>query len=277
VSQRHHDPAGACHGADGLAGCVGVWLPLCCGRGVPAPWGAPLADTPQPRPAALAGRPPARGAWRWTWRWAAATRRAASWRWLLLLLLLPLLLCSELLGAPVLPQGQPAAATCAVACWLPQVGATETTDPRLQTIPKCLGGPALERYPCAAATHQIFGPESSGKTTLALHAIAEVQQRGGVACLIDVEHAFDPGYAQVTRAQRPALPPPPPLPPPPSSAAPAGALLLAPCCCCSCRLAPRCCSGCIPRLEAPVHGFLCPAAAQHCTCSSSILSAGSSS
>jgi recombination protein RecA len=43
---------------------------------------------------------------------------------------------------------------------------------------------------------QIYGPESSGKTTLALHAIAEVQQRGGAACLVDVEHAFDPHYAQ---------------------------------------------------------------------------------
>ena len=45
--------------------------------------------------------------------------------------------------------------------------------------------------------HRIFGPESSGKTTLALHAIAEVQKRGGAACFIDAEHAFDKAYAQV--------------------------------------------------------------------------------
>lgn len=44
---------------------------------------------------------------------------------------------------------------------------------------------------------QIFGPESSGKTTLALHAIAEVQKLGGVACFIDAEHAFDAAYAVV--------------------------------------------------------------------------------
>ncbi|CAD7698963.1 unnamed protein product [Ostreobium quekettii] len=41
---------------------------------------------------------------------------------------------------------------------------------------------------------EIFGPESSGKTTLALHAIAEVQKRGGIACLVDAEHAFDHVY-----------------------------------------------------------------------------------
>lgn len=44
---------------------------------------------------------------------------------------------------------------------------------------------------------QIFGPESSGKTTVALHAIAEVQKAGGTACLVDAEHAFDPAYAKV--------------------------------------------------------------------------------
>jgi recombination protein RecA len=43
---------------------------------------------------------------------------------------------------------------------------------------------------------EIFGPESSGKTTLALHAIAEVQKTGGVAAFIDAEHALDVGYAQ---------------------------------------------------------------------------------
>src|SRR5262245_42984523 len=38
---------------------------------------------------------------------------------------------------------------------------------------------------------EIFGPESSGKTTLAIHAIAEVQKQGGIAAIVDAEHAFD--------------------------------------------------------------------------------------
>ena len=42
---------------------------------------------------------------------------------------------------------------------------------------------------------EIYGPESSGKTTLALHAIAEAQKKGGIAALIDAEHAFDRFYA----------------------------------------------------------------------------------
>lgn len=43
---------------------------------------------------------------------------------------------------------------------------------------------------------EIFGPESSGKTTLALHAIAEAQKQGGIAAFIDAEHAFDRFYAE---------------------------------------------------------------------------------
>ncbi|MFN4235427.1 MAG: recombinase RecA [Bacteroidia bacterium] len=43
---------------------------------------------------------------------------------------------------------------------------------------------------------EIFGPESSGKTTLAIHAIAEAQKRGGIAAIIDAEHAFDRSYAK---------------------------------------------------------------------------------
>ncbi|MGE4583328.1 MAG: recombinase RecA [Sphaerochaeta sp.] len=43
---------------------------------------------------------------------------------------------------------------------------------------------------------EIYGPESSGKTTLALHAIAESQKAGGIAAFIDAEHAMDPGYAK---------------------------------------------------------------------------------
>ena len=43
---------------------------------------------------------------------------------------------------------------------------------------------------------EIFGPESSGKTTLAIHAMAECQKMGGIAAFIDAEHAFDPSYAK---------------------------------------------------------------------------------
>ncbi len=43
---------------------------------------------------------------------------------------------------------------------------------------------------------EIYGPESSGKTTIALHVIAEVQRQGGEAAFIDAEHALDPGYAK---------------------------------------------------------------------------------
>ena len=43
---------------------------------------------------------------------------------------------------------------------------------------------------------EIYGPESSGKTTLAIHAIAEAQKKGGIAAIIDAEHAFDQFYAQ---------------------------------------------------------------------------------
>ena len=43
---------------------------------------------------------------------------------------------------------------------------------------------------------EVFGPESSGKTTVALHVVAEVQKRGGIAGFIDAEHALDPNYAK---------------------------------------------------------------------------------
>ena len=42
---------------------------------------------------------------------------------------------------------------------------------------------------------EIFGPESSGKTTLMLHVVAEAQRKGGIAAFVDAEHALDPGYA----------------------------------------------------------------------------------
>jgi recombination protein RecA len=43
---------------------------------------------------------------------------------------------------------------------------------------------------------EIYGPESSGKTTLSMHAIAEAQKKGGIAAFIDAEHAFDRNYAE---------------------------------------------------------------------------------
>ena len=52
-----------------------------------------------------------------------------------------------------------------------------------------------EIYTCKP-TKQIFGPESSGKTTLTLHAIAEAQKLGGTCAFVDAEHALDPVYAK---------------------------------------------------------------------------------
>ncbi len=51
-------------------------------------------------------------------------------------------------------------------------------------------------YPRGGRVIEIYGPESSGKTTLAIHAIAEAQKVGGVAAFIDAEHAFDRFYAE---------------------------------------------------------------------------------
>jgi recombination protein RecA len=53
----------------------------------------------------------------------------------------------------------------------------------------------VDGYPTGRVI-EIFGPESSGKTTLAIHAIAEAQKKGGIAAFIDAEHAFDQFYAQ---------------------------------------------------------------------------------
>src|SRR5437899_11725253 len=55
-----------------------------------------------------------------------------------------------------------------------------------------LGGRGLPR----GRIVEIFGPESSGKTTVALHAVANAQRQGGVAAYIDAEHALDPGWAK---------------------------------------------------------------------------------
>src|SRR3982750_2260949 len=49
---------------------------------------------------------------------------------------------------------------------------------------------------------EIYGPESSGKTTLALHTIAEAQKKGGVCGFIDAEHALDPIYARKLNVNR---------------------------------------------------------------------------
>ena len=59
------------------------------------------------------------------------------------------------------------------------------------TLDMALG---VDGYPRGRVV-EIYGPESSGKTTLALHAIAEAQKAGGIAAMIDAEHAFDQGYA----------------------------------------------------------------------------------
>jgi recombination protein RecA len=74
----------------------------------------------------------------------------------------------------------------------------ESTRIRIETVPSgaitldlALGG-GLPK----GRVIEIYGPESSGKTTLALHAIAEVQKTGGVAAFIDAEHALDPIYAR---------------------------------------------------------------------------------
>ncbi|AST91991.1 recombinase RecA [Sutcliffiella cohnii] len=75
----------------------------------------------------------------------------------------------------------------------------EQTDRKISTSPS--GSLALDialgagGYPKGRII-EIYGPESSGKTTVALHAIAEVQMNGGQAAFIDAEHALDPDYAQ---------------------------------------------------------------------------------
>ncbi len=73
------------------------------------------------------------------------------------------------------------------------------TDEQIDTIPSgslgldlALGIGGLPR----GRIVEIYGPESSGKTTLALHAIAEAQKRGGTCAFIDAEHALDPTYAR---------------------------------------------------------------------------------
>src|SRR5699024_3142545 len=75
----------------------------------------------------------------------------------------------------------------------------EEAEKRIDTIPS--GSLALDLalgiggYPKGRVI-EIFGPESSGKTTVALHAIAETQRKGGQAAFVDEEHAIDPNYAR---------------------------------------------------------------------------------
>jgi recombination protein RecA len=75
----------------------------------------------------------------------------------------------------------------------------EAIDREVETIPS--GSPSLDLalgiggYPRGRVV-EIYGPESSGKTTLTLHAIAQIQRQGGVAAFIDAEHALDVGYAR---------------------------------------------------------------------------------
>jgi recombination protein RecA len=77
-----------------------------------------------------------------------------------------------------------------------RLGDTKTVDVELVSsgslsLDLALGG----GYPRGRIL-EIYGPESSGKTTLALHAIAEIQKNGGTAAFIDAEHALDPAYAR---------------------------------------------------------------------------------
>ncbi len=69
----------------------------------------------------------------------------------------------------------------------------ETVSTGSLAIDLCLGGKGLPR----GRIIEIYGPESSGKTTFCLSVIAEAQRRGGLAAFIDVEHALDPKYARV--------------------------------------------------------------------------------
>jgi len=66
------------------------------------------------------------------------------------------------------------------------------------SLDMALGGSGL---PCGRIV-EIYGPESSGKTTLALHTIAEAQKKGGIAAIVDAEHAFDPTWAKKLGEQR---------------------------------------------------------------------------
>ena len=78
-----------------------------------------------------------------------------------------------------------------------QLGEHSVTDvPGISTgalsLDLALGGKGFPR----GRIIEIYGPESSGKTTIALHAVAAAQKQGGVAAFIDAEHALDPSWAK---------------------------------------------------------------------------------
>src|SRR5437867_10965884 len=78
-----------------------------------------------------------------------------------------------------------------------QLGAASSADVQgistgALSLDIALGGRGLPR----GRIIEIFGPESSGKTTVALHAVANAQKQGGVAAFIDAEHALDPSWAK---------------------------------------------------------------------------------
>ena len=66
---------------------------------------------------------------------------------------------------------------------------------RYRPVPSVLTRRSASEDSCGRII-EIFGPESSGKTTLALHVIAEAQKAGGIAAFVDAEHALDPEYAR---------------------------------------------------------------------------------
>jgi recombination protein RecA len=79
------------------------------------------------------------------------------------------------------------------------LGSTEAAGQKIQGIPTgslsldlALGGQGIPK----GRIIEIFGPESSGKTTLALHVVAQAQKADGIAAFIDAEHALDPGWAK---------------------------------------------------------------------------------
>src|SRR5438034_5157180 len=81
-----------------------------------------------------------------------------------------------------------------------QLGATSSADVQgistgAVSLDIALGGKGLPR----GRIIEIYGPESSGKTTVALHAVANAQKQGGVAAYIDAEHALDPSWAKRIR------------------------------------------------------------------------------
>lgn len=80
------------------------------------------------------------------------------------------------------------------------IGSVEVIPTGIISVDMALGG-GIPR----GRIVEIYGPESSGKTTLATYMIGQVQKRGGLAAFIDAEHAFDPDYAKTLGVDLPAL------------------------------------------------------------------------